>query len=107
MSSAIDDADVVQPQPLHPPPPPPQTLAGKIDPPVEQEEIDLDQDFDKNPRPAVVGFTSKHAELYAEALDKYGTEGSIDPEAEKRLKRKIDCRILPLLGICYFFYCTS
>lgn len=74
----------------------------------ENEEIDLGVDDDlKNPRPAVVGFTGKHAELYAEALEKYGQEGSIDPEAEKRLKRKIDCRILPLLGICYFFYCTS
>lgn len=71
----------------------------------EHEEDDIDLDDAKNPRPAVVGFTGKHAELYAEALEKYGVEGSIPAEAEKRLKRKIDRRILPLLGICYFFYC--
>jgi hypothetical protein len=68
----------------------------------DHEALDL-----KNPQPAVVGFTGKHAELYTEALERYGQDGSIDPAAEKRLKRKIDCRILPLLGVCYFFYCKS
>lgn len=85
---------------------PGQAQAVKIDPPTQSEyrdEIDLDDT--KNSPPAVVGFTGRHAELYAEALEKYGREGSIDPDAEKRLKRKIDRRILPLLGICYFFYC--
>jgi hypothetical protein len=71
---------------------------------LENQETGFD---DKTPSPAVVGFTGKHAELYAEALERYGQDGSIDPEAEKRLKRKIDFRILPLLGICYFFYCAS
>ena len=45
----------------------------------------------------------QHADLYLEALQKYGQDGTIDPVAEKRLKRKLDMRILPLLGICYFF----
>ncbi|KAI0113108.1 MFS general substrate transporter [Daldinia grandis] len=45
-----------------------------------------------------------HAEMYAEALRQYPDEASIDKEAEKKLKRKLDIRILPLLGICYFFY---
>lgn len=44
------------------------------------------------------------AQLYAEALERYGADGEIDPEAEKRLKRKLDVRILPILGVCYFFY---
>ncbi|RSH81048.1 uncharacterized protein EHS24_008482 [Apiotrichum porosum] len=46
----------------------------------------------------------QHADLYAEALAKYGVDGDIDPAAEKRVKRKLDRRILPALGICYFFY---
>ncbi|KAI1478051.1 MFS general substrate transporter [Daldinia eschscholtzii] len=46
----------------------------------------------------------RHAEMYAEALRQYPDEDSIDREAEKKLKRKLDRRILPLLGICYFFY---
>ena len=29
---------------------------------------------------------------------------AIDQADEKRLLRKLDMRILPLLGICYFFY---
>lgn len=45
-----------------------------------------------------------HADLYAEALAKYGVDGDIDPAAEKRVKRKLDMRILLCLGICYFFY---
>lgn len=48
-----------------------------------------------------------NAALYVEALEKYGQDGDIDPEVEKKLKRKIDRRIIPLLGICYFFYVSS
>jgi hypothetical protein len=80
--------------------------AAKNDPPVQIERQDGEGFDAKNPQPAVVGFTGKHAELYAEALERYGQDGSIDPAAEKRLKRKIDFRILPLLGVCYFFYCA-
>ncbi len=43
-------------------------------------------------------------ELYLEALARYPNDESIDRDAERRLVRKIDMRILPLLGICYFFY---
>lgn len=42
--------------------------------------------------------------LYMEALARYPVDEAIDQEEEKRLKRKLDIRILPLLGICYFFY---
>lgn len=42
--------------------------------------------------------------LYIEALERYPNDDSIDQAAERRLKRKLDMRILPLLGICYFFY---
>jgi hypothetical protein len=46
----------------------------------------------------------QHADLYLEALQRYGADGSIDPVAEKKLRRKLDMLIIPLLGVCYFFY---
>jgi hypothetical protein len=45
-----------------------------------------------------------NADMYAAALQRFPTEADIDPAAEKKLKRKLDARILPVLGICYFFY---
>lgn len=45
-----------------------------------------------------------NTEFVAEALEKYGTEDSIDPIEEKKLVRKIDWIILPCLGISYLFY---
>lgn len=42
--------------------------------------------------------------IYAEALARYPYDESIDQIDETKLKRKLDRRILPLLGICYFFY---
>ncbi|GAB1733347.1 hypothetical protein NU195Hw_g7532t1 [Hortaea werneckii] len=47
---------------------------------------------------------SAHAELYREALERYPTDESIDRVAEKKLVRKLDWRIIPPLGVCYFFY---
>ncbi|KAI0808522.1 major facilitator superfamily domain-containing protein [Xylaria sp. FL0064] len=45
-----------------------------------------------------------HHEIYAEALLRYPTDEHIDRAEEAKLRRKLDFRILPLLGICYFFY---
>ncbi|KAI0474424.1 major facilitator superfamily domain-containing protein [Xylaria cf. heliscus] len=45
-----------------------------------------------------------HHELYVEALQRYPSDEYIDKLAEAKLRRKLDYRILPLLGICYFFY---
>ncbi|OAA66895.1 major facilitator superfamily transporter allantoate [Niveomyces insectorum RCEF 264] len=45
-----------------------------------------------------------HGELYREALERYPNDDAIDTAEEKRLVRKLDRRILLLLGICYFFY---
>lgn len=42
--------------------------------------------------------------LYLEAIQRYPNDEAIDKEAEKRLKRKLDIHLIPLLGICYFFY---
>lgn len=58
-----------------------------IDKPVRDENI-------KHPDP----------EIYMEALARYPNDESIDQAAEKRLVRKLDMRILPLLGMSYFFY---
>lgn len=49
----------------------------------------------------------EHGELYLEAIRKYPVDEAIDQDAEKRLTRKLDMRILPLLGICYFFYVSG
>lgn len=46
----------------------------------------------------------EHGQLYLESIQRYPVDEDIDPEAEKRLRRKMDIRILPLLGICYLFY---
>ncbi|KAH8883000.1 MFS general substrate transporter [Thozetella sp. PMI_491] len=54
--------------------------------------------------PTVDKIQQQNAHFYLEALEKYPNDESIDKAAEKRLIRKLDIRILPLLGICYFFY---
>lgn len=45
-----------------------------------------------------------NAEIYLHALERYPNDEAIDREDERRLKRKLDMRIIPLLGVCYFFY---
>lgn len=45
--------------------------------------------------------------IYAEAIARYPNDEAIDQCDEERLKRKLDKRILPLLGACYFFYVSS
>ncbi|KAL9947558.1 hypothetical protein ACHAP6_007702 [Verticillium nonalfalfae] len=57
-------------------------------------------------KPNVISEDVNHPdpELYIEALARYPNDESIDQVAEKKVLRKIDTRILPLLGICYFFY---
>lgn len=44
------------------------------------------------------------SEIYVEALERYPNDEAIDATEEKRLVRRLDLHILPLLGICYFFY---
>lgn len=48
-----------------------------------------------------------HKNLYDEALHRYPNDESIDQISERKLKRKLDMRIIPLLGICYFFYVSD
>lgn len=51
----------------------------------------------------------KHAQpaIYQEAIERYPNDESIDEAAERKVIRKLDRRILPLLGICYFFYVSG
>lgn len=48
-----------------------------------------------------------HGELYTEALRRCPSDDAIDAAEEKKLVRKLDRQIIPLLGICYFFYVRS
>lgn len=57
-----------------------------IQPATHVEASDHDQ-VEKNQVNLPKGITQQNADFYMEALEKYGTEGSIDPKAEKRLKR--------------------
>ncbi|KAG9659251.1 MFS general substrate transporter, partial [Aureobasidium melanogenum] len=69
---------------------------------AKEEEIEY---IDFKPQEPISGeLDNDQADLYAEALRRYPNDESIDQADEKRLKRKLDTRILPLLGVCYFFY---
>lgn len=74
----------------------PRTSIDKPEHALDEERADV--------VPPVSKIAQQHADLYAEALAKYGIDGDIDPVLEKRLKRKLDFRIIPALGVCYFFY---
>lgn len=74
----------------------------KHDDTTKEEEIEY---IDFKPQESISReLDNDQADLYAEALRRYPNDESIDQADEKRLKRKLDTRILPLLGVCYFFY---
>jgi hypothetical protein len=75
----------------------------KHDETAKEEEVEY-IDFKKPEEPISGELDHDQADLYAEALRRYPSDESIDQADEKRLKRKLDTRILPLLGVCYFFY---
>ncbi|GAB7325541.1 hypothetical protein MBLNU13_g09544t1 [Cladosporium sp. NU13] len=43
-------------------------------------------------------------DIFAEALARYPNDECIDAREENKVRRKLDLRILPVLGVCYFFY---
>lgn len=49
----------------------------------------------------------EHKELYLEALQRHPVNESLDRDAERKLVRKLDMQIIPVLGICYFFYVSQ
>ena len=68
----------------------------------EVENVETDMKI-----PSADKIKQRNVGLYLEALERYPNDESIDQEEEKRLKRKIDRRILPVLGLCYFFYVSE
>lgn len=81
-------------------PPPSVKDLGEGDGDVEHVEKDI--------KTVVAAVTDRPVhEMYLEALERYPNDEAIDQAAEKRLLRKLDMRILPLLGICYFFYVST
>lgn len=60
-------------------------------------------DVEDNPKLGA-NINQAHSAMYAEAIERYPNDDAIDGDLERKLVRKLDFRILPLLGICYFFY---
>jgi len=54
---------------------------------AEHDEVAGDDQGKLEAVPITERIKHKHADLYIEALEKYGADGSIDVQAEKRLKR--------------------
>ena len=81
------------------------TEAGKVSGVPDKLENQIEH-FEEDLKHDVIGTSGKYTQpaIYQEAIDKYPTDESIDEVAERNVIRKLDRRILPLLGICYFFY---
>lgn len=69
---------------------------------IEDRDDQAQGEYDKTLSAEMIN--QDHMELYMEAIQRYPNDEAIDMEEEKRLKRKLDIRLIPLLGICYFFY---
>ncbi|TFB00920.1 hypothetical protein CCMA1212_007314 [Trichoderma ghanense] len=74
-------------------------------PPSPVKELGDVEHVEKDLKTVVAAVTDQPVhEMYLEAMERYPNDDAIDQADEKRLVRKLDMRILPLLGICYFFY---
>lgn len=65
------------------------------------------EDVDEDPKPAISSVQPLDQDpdnIYAEALARYPNDESIDARDERKIRRKLDRLIIPLLGGCYFFY---
>ncbi|ORX38049.1 major facilitator superfamily domain-containing protein [Kockovaella imperatae] len=69
------------------------------------EHIEQDAPATKQDAHVDVGqIQQQNADLFYEALERFGNDGDIDPEVEKKLVRRLDWKILIPIGICYFYY---
>lgn len=68
------------------------------------EMVDGDQKPHKNVVAGESSLDEPHDDIYAEALARYPNDECIDAREENKVRRKLDLRILPVLGVCYFFY---
>ena len=80
-----------------------QRVASVPDDKLDKDQVDYVEEDLKLDATGKVDKYVQHA-IYQEALDRYPTDESIDQIAERKVIRKLDRRILPLLGVCYFFY---
>ena len=86
-------------------PPNKETDKNSLKSDVSRYEVAAD---DRKPyKNIIAGETSldgPHSDIYAEALARYPNDECIDTREENKVRRKLDLRILPVLGVCYFFY---
>jgi hypothetical protein len=68
------------------------------------EVVDGDQKPYKNVVAGESPLDDSQNDIFAEALARYPNDECIDTREENKVRRKLDFRILPVLGICYFFY---
>lgn len=68
------------------------------------EVVDGDQKPYKNVVAGESSLDDPHNDIFAEALARYPNDECIDTRDENKVRRKLDFRILPVLGVCYFFY---
>lgn len=68
------------------------------------EQMEQTNDITKVDSVHSVQVDKPHDGIYAQALAQYPTDDSIDPILEKKVRRKLDRLIIPVLGVCYFFY---
>ena len=68
------------------------------------EEVDVDQKPYKNVVAGESSLDDPNNDIFAEALARYTNDECIDTRDENKVRRKLDLRILPVLGVCYFFY---
>ncbi|KAJ3529610.1 hypothetical protein NM208_g9676 [Fusarium decemcellulare] len=87
--------------------PRPQTEPDKQDASSNVSHHEVEQDIEEIGKPSIVSpehLDKQQYGIYAEALARYPNDDCIDAREEKKVLRKLDRRIIPLLGICYFFY---
>ncbi|KAF4460834.1 hypothetical protein FALBO_12372 [Fusarium albosuccineum] len=87
--------------------PRPQTEPDKQDASSNVSHHEVEQDIEDIGKSNIVGpehLDKQQYGIYAEALARYPSDDCIDAREEKKVLRKLDRRIIPLLGICYFFY---
>jgi hypothetical protein len=58
----------------------------------------------KNTITGELSLDGQQNDIFAEALARYPNDDCIDSREEDKVRRKLDLRILPVLGVCYFFY---
>jgi hypothetical protein len=88
-------------------PPGPNNESDKYSVKSDVSRYEVVDDAKKPYKNVVAGETSlddSQNDIFAEALARYPNDECIDTRDENKVRRKLDFRILPVLGICYFFY---